>query len=253
MNLPQKVSLAGQISFYMRIILGGVTCRCLSVIWVLANAGGQGEGEGGGKQQQLFFFFNHRKVAQDSHSSFVEPIVCQADSTDSLLCKDREGKGCEKLWGMCEHLRGPGSGSGVKRRPTLAAWRSVPLSGALRLMYLKGLNTNPVLLQILKGALLCIIIKRFCNAGCCLLFNSITKRAKVPRPRLQFLQLSTCEYSTFSSLLFHLSIRLSRCPLQTRSPGSKILHVEIIGRDLLRGHKHLICSYIDFFKKGCSR
>lgn len=63
-----------------------------------ANAGGQGEGEGG-KQQQPFFFFNHRKVAQDSHSSFVEPIVCQADSTDSLLCKTEKGKNARNCKG----------------------------------------------------------------------------------------------------------------------------------------------------------
>lgn len=40
----------------MRIIFGDVTCRCLSAIWVLANAGGQGEGERGGKQQQHFIY-----------------------------------------------------------------------------------------------------------------------------------------------------------------------------------------------------
>lgn len=84
---------------------------------------------GGAGNSSNIFFFNHSKVAQDSHSSFVEPIVCQADSMDSVLCKDREGKEEEKLWGLCEHLRGPGSGKGMKRCPALAAWRGVPLLG----------------------------------------------------------------------------------------------------------------------------
>lgn len=83
----------------MRIIFGDLTCRYLSAIWFLPNAGGQGEGEGAGKQQQHSFFYNHKKVAQDSHSSFVEPIVCQADSTDSLLCKTEKGKNARNCGG----------------------------------------------------------------------------------------------------------------------------------------------------------
>lgn len=73
---------------------------------------------------------------------------------------------------MCEHLRGPGSGKVDEWRYALL-WQPgevSPCPGVLQLMYLKGLNTNPVLLQILKGAFLCVIIKTFCNAGCGLLF-----------------------------------------------------------------------------------
>lgn len=46
-----------------------------------------------------FFFYNHKKVAQDSHSSFVKPIVCQADSTDSFLCKTEKGKNARNCGG----------------------------------------------------------------------------------------------------------------------------------------------------------
>lgn len=117
MNLPQKASLAGQISFYMRIIFGDVTCRCLSAIWVLANAGGQGEGRGAGNSSNLFFS-KHRKVAQDSHSSFVEPIVCQADSTDHLLCKTEKGKNARNCEGCVSTSEALG---------TVEEWRDAPL------------------------------------------------------------------------------------------------------------------------------
>lgn len=49
------------------------TCRCVSVVWVLANTEGQGERR---KEKQQQHFFNHKKLAQDPHSSFVEPTVC---------------------------------------------------------------------------------------------------------------------------------------------------------------------------------
>lgn len=170
MTLPQKASLAGQISFYMRIIFGDVTCRCLSAIWVLPTLEAKEKGRAGNSSNLFFFFFNHRKVAQDSHSSFVEPIVCQADSTDSLLCKTEKGKNARNCEGCVSTSEALGA---VELWRDARLWQPGEVSlcpGALQLMYLKGLNTNPVLLQILKGAFLCVIIKTFCNAGCGLLF-----------------------------------------------------------------------------------